>query len=1403
MNGDASGKKSPKNYNDAHEVDVGKVVFLNEDANAGMNNATLAKQQFLESAFATSEADALDTLIAFPADIEPSTFNMALHAQRYTYLTDSLLRSTWPIFGLLAKLPTWESLANKVLFEALQWKRHQAGFTTTGSAHLPSVPVTMDSPVAVVDLLTHHPALQNLLTWLFLLEKYPALRVLDVDSGGTSLEDQEHEGPAPAAATRTTGQHNKTRLQYAKAHLPDMFLHILQTTFQQLLYYYNLRTVGIGETLQVFRKLRGQPYPHGRMREHFFSSEKAHWYRLFRAIDGDVRLSDPVFRFFTMLCPPVHDTLAMPEQNVNIDAATGNPSTTTAGRSTTADDKQSAGATERTHVEHQHSVYHLESVVDMAKYEARAREKIAAEMLRFGPIEVDDVISRPGNFSRREERLQGCLVQPPRENGKMSLQTFVTCPANRRVTDEIFSDPALQRVIWMFLFVVLHEIQSLYFGKSVCEMEDVVERSPSESSGSSETTVLENSPPSATEHRANSDQHPLLQHKSHDRIGMVLSRSAPHPYYVCISHDNVEANQEAGGFFKFGYYMGSRHFDGIFKQQEQSLGYGIKLPSPHLAGGADQYNSTASLELDDTSHERRETMNGGVSPSSCNYVVDVGANLGMYTVPLALREKNLKIIAVEPTKSAAWDLSKTVLVNGLQDRVRVIRKAVTDTSDTAELVFRDQGGAHTGNILLSPEELARPETTWEGEMILAGEHAVVTAGTSTSEDKTREAGETSSEAPLGDAAGPDHNLNATYYTVPTTTLDQLLKDYVLPDPDYRGICLLKIDAECQDLAVLQSGVASLQAKQPGVASADQRTRPVILIELANAYCTRKLRRNRAEATSSSLDASGGSKLLRVLQENLGYRSVQSWNDFVDLDHIEYQEHYPDLLVLLRDLGIGIFSEYYYADVMWAAAVETRSTTVLPSTNASTTDPLLPGTSAYRDALLPRVLVEYASDSASFQEELGAVLVKTVFASNYVTEKFFAEPVQYDIENQTMTIRAPPTVKFLLEKYGNPLEEVVYSERSSSSAPGPAPTTKALLSQLNRLATRLLELALGGHARPSSTSFSEDFPSSEIRVSVIAPAVLQGVGKLLLRVIKTSLSDDIEEIDVETGRDNDVEAAVESPAEQGFSSQGGAPPSFNFHILAAWIAELLHRIFISRRCGCSFRYTANEAQCSDEVDTLLRTNFDVEVDDGGNKQNHSDSFHNGVRRVFEFYIGAVLLKFERSLLSSDASIIDALDNDNSLSASSGAMINEPKRIAASSSTMNQFSFFQSLVKFSADPKILAKTLADQTTAHDRAFLLCATVCNLYVNLAGGAGCRAFDVEYVHLPPENEENREEQHPLAFSCRLLNDSRTFQGHENEPNFLPSRKVTLRRGTNFDAATVGIKSRAGEIEVDLVAWP
>jgi FkbM family methyltransferase len=81
--------------------------------------------------------------------------------------------------------------------------------------------------------------------------------------------------------------------------------------------------------------------------------------------------------------------------------------------------------------------------------------------------------------------------------------------------------------------------------------------------------------------------------------------------------------------------------------------------------------------------------------------VDAGANIGFWTVPLALeaRATGGRVLAVEPVASNARRLRQNLLLNGVDDVVLVRQEALSDTAGALTMTLREDfaDGAETGN----------------------------------------------------------------------------------------------------------------------------------------------------------------------------------------------------------------------------------------------------------------------------------------------------------------------------------------------------------------------------------------------------------------------------------------------------------------------------------------------------------------------------------------------------------------------------------------------------------------------------------------------------------------------------------------------------------------------------------
>lgn len=89
------------------------------------------------------------------------------------------------------------------------------------------------------------------------------------------------------------------------------------------------------------------------------------------------------------------------------------------------------------------------------------------------------------------------------------------------------------------------------------------------------------------------------------------------------------------------------------------------------------------------------------------YCLDVGANIGLIAIPLALtirpRGKSLAVVAVEAVSDNSKTLAANVAANGLQARVRVLAVAVGEMEKLAQIQvegdLKTGGGTGTANIL--------------------------------------------------------------------------------------------------------------------------------------------------------------------------------------------------------------------------------------------------------------------------------------------------------------------------------------------------------------------------------------------------------------------------------------------------------------------------------------------------------------------------------------------------------------------------------------------------------------------------------------------------------------------------------------------------------------------------------
>jgi len=100
---------------------------------------------------------------------------------------------------------------------------------------------------------------------------------------------------------------------------------------------------------------------------------------------------------------------------------------------------------------------------------------------------------------------------------------------------------------------------------------------------------------------------------------------------------------------------------------------------------------TGTYETDTVDFLRRcTTIYGG-------HVVDVGANVGLITVPLA--RAGAIVTAIEPVPENAARIRRSALLSGVADRARVVEVALGESAGSVTMVRDDGMGATTGNAL--------------------------------------------------------------------------------------------------------------------------------------------------------------------------------------------------------------------------------------------------------------------------------------------------------------------------------------------------------------------------------------------------------------------------------------------------------------------------------------------------------------------------------------------------------------------------------------------------------------------------------------------------------------------------------------------------------------------------------
>ena len=109
--------------------------------------------------------------------------------------------------------------------------------------------------------------------------------------------------------------------------------------------------------------------------------------------------------------------------------------------------------------------------------------------------------------------------------------------------------------------------------------------------------------------------------------------------------------------------------------------------------------------------EKRSALLSFLRPSGV--ALDVGANIGFYTVPMAIRAKEIgsHVIAVEPVASNAQWLRYNLALNGCLDVTQVLEVALGNECGQVEIVLAEDflAGGTVGNATIASRELYGPQ----------------------------------------------------------------------------------------------------------------------------------------------------------------------------------------------------------------------------------------------------------------------------------------------------------------------------------------------------------------------------------------------------------------------------------------------------------------------------------------------------------------------------------------------------------------------------------------------------------------------------------------------------------------------------------------------------------------------
>lgn len=131
------------------------------------------------------------------------------------------------------------------------------------------------------------------------------------------------------------------------------------------------------------------------------------------------------------------------------------------------------------------------------------------------------------------------------------------------------------------------------------------------------------------------------------------------------------------------------------------------------------------LFYDDFEQAQMRFFLAEIRKHDCDLFIDVGANLGYYSVLLALQVPGLEIVAFEPDQRNRLQMGANMFMNGVADRITLLDTAVSDRSGTVS--FLPAAATSTGQSKVAdvPEAVSIPAVALDDAVPASGRRIAV------------------------------------------------------------------------------------------------------------------------------------------------------------------------------------------------------------------------------------------------------------------------------------------------------------------------------------------------------------------------------------------------------------------------------------------------------------------------------------------------------------------------------------------------------------------------------------------------------------------------------------------------------------------------------------------------------